>query len=168
MKQCEQCKNQHDGKYGSGRFCSSACARCFSTAKARKFINAVVSEKMTKNIRICSVCGASAARADGGTASGRRCSLHKVPTPTFETVGQKYKKKFLIEERGHRCEDCKGETWKENKIPLQMHHKDGNPINDVRENLMLLCPNCHTFTDTFCGKNTLNKNKPVRERVRYK
>lgn len=34
---CENCKNDHDGSYGSGRFCSSKCARGFST-KNNKFI----------------------------------------------------------------------------------------------------------------------------------
>lgn len=28
---CENCKINHDGSYGSGRFCSSKCARGFST-----------------------------------------------------------------------------------------------------------------------------------------
>ena len=30
---CENCKKEHDGTYGSGRFCSNKCARSFSTKK---------------------------------------------------------------------------------------------------------------------------------------
>ena len=28
---CENCGKEHDGTYGSGRFCCSKCARSFST-----------------------------------------------------------------------------------------------------------------------------------------
>ena len=47
MKKCENCSSLTDGNYGSGRFCSSACARAFSTKGKRKDINAKVSLKMT-------------------------------------------------------------------------------------------------------------------------
>lgn len=36
MKNCENCKSEHDGTYGSGRFCSTKCARGFSTKAKRK------------------------------------------------------------------------------------------------------------------------------------
>ena len=43
---CEYCKKEHDGSYGSGRFCSNVCARGFSTSKNRNEINNKVSEKL--------------------------------------------------------------------------------------------------------------------------
>ena len=33
-------------------------------------------------------------------------------------------------------------------IKLQIHHKDGNRLNNEIENLQILCPNCHSQTDT--------------------
>jgi len=47
---CENCKSQHDGKYGSGRFCTSKCARGFSTKEKRSLINNKVSEKLKGSI----------------------------------------------------------------------------------------------------------------------
>lgn len=47
--QCEYCNKEHDGSYGSGRFCSSQCARSFSTSKNRKEINRKISETCRKN-----------------------------------------------------------------------------------------------------------------------
>jgi len=44
---CENCDNDHDGKYGSGRFCSSNCSRSFSTKNKRSLINEKVSKKLT-------------------------------------------------------------------------------------------------------------------------
>ena len=35
----------------------------------------------------------------------------------------------------------------------EIHHIDGNNKNDDLKNLRLLCPNCHSQTDTWCGKN---------------
>lgn len=43
---CEKCQQEHNGQYGSGRFCRGKCARAFSTAKSRKEINKKVSEKL--------------------------------------------------------------------------------------------------------------------------
>lgn len=65
---CENCNKEHDGEYGSGRFCSSKCARGFSTKSKRKEINEKVSNKLkgkyfgplVKKIKIekkCLACG---------------------------------------------------------------------------------------------------------------
>ena len=44
---CENCNNEHSGTYGSGRFCTTKCARGFSTKNKRVEINNKVSAKMT-------------------------------------------------------------------------------------------------------------------------
>lgn len=44
---CEMCGKEHEGFYGSGRFCNSFCARKFSTSKKRVEIN----EKVSKNLK---------------------------------------------------------------------------------------------------------------------
>ncbi len=56
---CENCNNDHDGSYGSGRFCSSKCARGFSTKEKREEINKKVSKKLSypKVKKICIDCG---------------------------------------------------------------------------------------------------------------
>jgi hypothetical protein len=43
---CENCSVEHDGFYTTGRFCSSKCARGFSTKARRKEINAKVSASL--------------------------------------------------------------------------------------------------------------------------
>lgn len=45
---CERCNKEHDGSYGSGRFCSSKCARSFSTSKNREETNKKVSSTLKK------------------------------------------------------------------------------------------------------------------------
>ena len=58
------------------------------------------------------------------------------------------KYKFKI----HQCECCKLTEWMNKKIPLELHHVDGNNRNHKLENLQLLCPNCHTITDGYSGR----------------
>lgn len=82
------------------------------------------------------------------------------PTPTTpyeELKGKRGRKKFLLRERGQRCEECGLYDWLGKPIPLEIHHKDGIQENWSKENLMLVCPNCHSFTDTYRGKNKASK-----------
>lgn len=43
---CEACNKEHDGSYGSGRFCCQACSRSFATKSKRKEINQKISEAL--------------------------------------------------------------------------------------------------------------------------
>lgn len=61
MNTCENCGIEHNGTYGSGRFCSSKCARGFSTKAKRKEINEKVSNTLTgsghENVKLtCAIC----------------------------------------------------------------------------------------------------------------
>lgn len=62
-------------------------------------------------------------------------------------------KPHLIKERGHICEECGLEKWLGRPIPIELHHKDGDRTNNDPENLSLICPNCHTFTDNYKIRN---------------
>ncbi len=55
--------------------------------------------------------------------------------------------------RGHKCEVCGNETWNDKPIPLEIHHIDGDHLNNELDNLQILCPNCHAQTDNFKGRN---------------
>ena len=77
-------------------------------------------------------------------------------TFTYNGVGNH--KAVLINERGHKCEDCGIETWKSVPAPLELEHCDGDNKNNTRENLKLLCCNCHALTPTWRGRN-INSGK---------
>lgn len=61
----------------------------------------------------------------------------------------------LIEDnvKEHKCEVCLLTNWNDEKIPLELHHVDGDRFNNVLNNIQLLCPNCHSQTDNNSGKN---------------
>lgn len=62
----------------------------------------------------------------------------------------------LIFIRGHRCEKCGEAQWLGQPIPLEVHHEDGDSLNNEMDNLKLFCPNCHALTENYRGKN-INK-----------
>lgn len=61
-------------------------------------------------------------------------------------------KPHLIKERGHSCEHCDLKTWQNKLIPLELHHQDKNRANNNKDNLKLLCPNCHSLTPRWRGR----------------
>ena len=75
-------------------------------------------------------------------------------------------KKYLLEVRGIRCESCKNTEWMGREIPISLHHSDGNFKNNNLENLVLLCPNCHTQTPNFGRKNAGN-GRPRYDRYNF-
>ena len=51
------------------------------------------------------------------------------------------------------CTECKcGEIWNDKKIVLEIDHMDGDPLNNQKENLRFLCPNCHSQTRNYAKK----------------
>ncbi|MFE4637288.1 HNH endonuclease signature motif containing protein [Streptomyces sp. NPDC056773] len=52
-----------------------------------------------------------------------------------------------------RCAMCGIEpTWQGYPLPLEVDHVDGDWRNNQRDNLRLVCPNCHSTTDTYRGR----------------
>lgn len=69
---------------------------------------------------------------------------------------QHVRRKKLLDEV---CIGCGITEWRGKPITLELHHKDGNPANNVLENVEFLCPNCHSQTDNHRGKNRGNGRK---------
>lgn len=68
--------------------------------------------------------------------------------------------------RGRKCESCQLEEWQGELIPLEIHHIDGDKLNNTLENLQILCPNCHALTDNWRGKNIdKSKKEPIKDEV---
>lgn len=64
-------------------------------------------------------------------------------------------KSYLLEKHDYKCELC---GWGKvnpytGTIPLEIHHRDGDYTNNKEENLQVLCPNCHSLTETHKSHN---------------
>ena len=70
-------------------------------------------------------------------------------------------RKYLLLKNNNKCEKC---GWSmvnpyTNVVPLEIDHADGNYLNNNENNLLLLCPNCHSLTPTYKGANKGNGRK---------
>jgi hypothetical protein len=67
-------------------------------------------------------------------------------------------RKRLIKEgyKQNKCEVCAIDEWMGKKITCELHHIDSNRGNNILENLLILCPNCHSQTPNHSKKK---KNK---------
>ena len=80
-----------------------------------------------------------------------------------------YVRNYLLEVKDYKCERC---GWGEinpvtNKVPLEIHHKDGNYKNNSEDNLEVLCPNCHSLTPNFKALNTTGRENRISSRKNY-
>ena len=78
---------------------------------------------------------------------------------TWEELPFPEKFRIVLEDQNNKCLICGISEW--NKKPLKLHfdHIDGNNKNNLRDNVRYICPNCHSQTDTYTGKNIKNKNR---------
>lgn len=72
-------------------------------------------------------------------------------------------KKYLLEDLciPNKCAICSLSEWQGKPLTLELDHIDGNSSNNELSNLRLLCPNCHSQTETFRGKSINNGKTKV-------
>lgn len=58
-----------------------------------------------------------------------------------------------------KCEKCGAVYWLGKKLPLELHHKDGDHFNNELSNLEILCPNCHSVSGDNAGAAINNYTK---------
>ena len=64
--------------------------------------------------------------------------------------------RHLSDTNGYACECCGISEWNGNSITLEVDHIDGQSTNNDVNNLRLICPNCHSQTDTYKNRNKGN------------
>lgn len=60
-----------------------------------------------------------------------------------------------------KCYKCGLDSWIDGKLVLELDHINGNNTDNQLENLQFLCPNCHSQTPTYKGRNISNGLKKV-------
>jgi hypothetical protein len=71
----------------------------------------------------------------------------------YEQVPLSLRREKIYREQDGNCNRCGLAEWLGQRITLELEHKNGNHYDDSRENVELLCPNCHSLTDTWRGRN---------------
>lgn len=163
---CERCGNDHDGSFGSGRFCSKSCANKRTHSEKTKM-------KISKSLGGVGFKG-SCANCGNDLPQTKRiyCSRSCQNDFQYKEYIKKWKngeesgmsgefsisahiKRYLRTKCANKCSEC---GWDKinittGKVPLHIHHIDGNWKNNLENNLIVLCPNCHSLTPTYCSLN---------------
>lgn len=63
------------------------------------------------------------------------------------------------------CHSCGLTEWLNGKLGLELDHINGINTDNRLENLRFLCPNCHSQTSNYKGKNINNGKVKVRDQV---
>jgi endogenous inhibitor of DNA gyrase (YacG/DUF329 family) len=156
---CKQCDKLIISPYRKhSSFCSSSCAAIHNN------------KKRTKLSFTCPICGTIFnKRYHSGFCSTKCLNISKynefIKKWLNKEISGSYNgndhsvnlkiKRFLFEKFNHKCQKCgwdKINTFT-NKIPLTIHHIDGDCTNSFLDNLELLCPNCHSLTEQYGSRN---------------
>lgn len=167
MVNCKKCNTEHEGKYGSGIFCSSFCARSFAALVNREQRNKIVSEKLKgkpgKNKGI-PLSDETKRKISLGNKGKKR--PNKIPNELVfvrnSNHGRHRIKERLIKENliAYVCAECGlNDNWNGKKLSLQLDHINGIGNDNRLENLRFLCPNCHTQQETYASKNRIYQKK---------
>ena len=77
---------------------------------------------------------------------------NKKPFQSFKLKNRLLKEGILK----NKCDLCSIENWNGKPISIELDHVNGNRNGNRLENLRMLCPNCHSQTDTYRSKNIKN------------
>ena len=166
---CENCDIDHIKVYGSGRFCSLKCARSFSTKNKRQEINEKVSRQLKgkpsilKGTKLTDEHKQKVSIALKGKSNPKKFTFEQAFCINGTLTTQKLKQRILKENLiPYRCIECNNGGTHNNK-PLTLHLDHINGINNDNriENLRFLCPNCHSQTETYAGKNIIKRKQCV-------
>lgn len=70
---------------------------------------------------------------------------------------------YMIKLRCNKCECCGLEEWNNQTIVMNIDHINGKRTDNRMDNLRILCPNCHSQTETVAYRNVSEAGK---ERMR--
>lgn len=86
----------------------------------------------------------------------KKTPLEQILVKDSDYAGGSHKLKNKLLKAGifdHKCYECELTEWRHQPISLELEHINGKATDNRIDNLTLLCPNCHSLTPTYRGKN---------------
>lgn len=160
MKKCKKCNVDFEPKKGLLNYCTIQCRNSRNWTeddKKKKSESAKNSEKVKSSIE-------KTKKWFDYKNHGKKIQdswNKKLLNEEFEKLSfERLKKRVYLEQNGC-CNHCGIKEWNGKPITLELEHKDGDNQNNNRDNLESICPNCHSQTKTWRGKNKKNKRLKI-------
>jgi hypothetical protein len=162
---CSQCSAALDYSSRHNKFCGHSCSA--SAAKGKDDIEwNCLSCGKTHKCRPHKVKIYCNLQCQQGYAYSIRIQNWKNGVP-IESIGTPiWIKRYILEKQDNKCEKCGIKDWNNKPITFELEHKDGNSEHNLEGNLCCLCPNCHSQTPTYKGRNKGNGRHSRRERYK--
>ncbi len=161
MKKCKKCDKEFEPQKGLLNYCSIKCrnSRTWSNEdKIKKSVSAKKSEKVK-------TANSTDKRLESDVNFYKKIGViikerhkEKILNSEYNSLSFNSLRYRILYEQNGCCNNCGLGKWMNVDIPLELEHKDGNNKNNIRENLEMLCPNCHALTETWRGRNK-NSNR---------
>ena len=101
-----------------------------------------------------------------GAHSNKAVDISEYLSNKRSIMSSKLKQKlFALGIKENKCEICGISEWNGKPIMCALHHIDGNNQNNSLENLQILCPNCHSQTENYAGRNA-KINAPKKKKTK--
>lgn len=179
IRTCERigCENTFNAKNGEFKkiYCSRSCAATVNNQnRARKKKKG----STPRPVRYCNGCGGELGYRQKLYCSGNCYQEYRTNKRIEAWLSGEWDgsssqgasatiKKYLIKEAGYRCASptcaVPGGFSEINPVtgrcPLEVDHIDGDCYNNSRDNLAVVCPNCHALTPTYRALNKNGKRK---------
>lgn len=151
-KDCPKCGTPHSKP---GTFCSRTCAnsRTFSAESRRK---KSIAMRGRKPAMLAAMSDPQSPARAKWLQHIKAISQEKYRNTPFEKLGKDSKRRRVLEEQNLKCANCGAGEWLGVSLTLEIDHIDGNNQNDSRQNLRGVCPNCHSLTKNWRGRNRKN------------
>lgn len=149
MKSCPKCKKEHNK---SGIFCSRSCANSRTWSEKHRKTKSKQNKIWWKNLSETEKNEWRIKQKSSSIIANSKRSNNYIFTNSTETLCHNSIRKKILIEQNNCCFICGIDSWLQKSLILELDHLDGNKKNNKRENLRMLCPNCHSQTPTWRGK----------------
>lgn len=156
-KKCAYCGNDAFYQLKNGKWC---CCVSLNKCPAMREKNSIGVKKAHKEGRcgIYAMSKESLKRLHDGQRKGNETRRDIAVSNAFSKgsgISRTALAKYMVENLGieYKCQCCGLTSWNGKELHLQLHHIDGDGYNNELSNLQLLCPNCHSQTDNYAGRN---------------
>jgi Zn finger protein HypA/HybF involved in hydrogenase expression len=160
MNKCKKCGKEFEPVKGLVNYCSLECRNSRSWSeedknkKSESAKNSIKLKEQLKTLRTEEVYNKI-------TETRKKNHIKKIINTNFEDLSFNSLRFRILYEQENKCNKCGLDEWLGYKFVLELEHKDGNNKNNNRDNLEMICPNCHSLTETWRGRNKKERRHRV-------